>query len=303
MVFVVAGQAAVIVLGRAAGWRPAEGYALRPALLAWLGAGVLSAVAYAPYLSSLVSLIQGDGSLAQATQVATASWAFAEAVRALLSGSGVLAAAGGAVAAAFGVVSLWRRHPLATALLIAPSVVTVMALVVMGQPIRPRFFFPLSGAAAVFVGAGFGVLIVWLAPVQRANRDHGYRAGIGVCTLRLVLASEPALLRNSQVPKQDFEGVVPYLEMAEAAGAEVSAAGPACLPFEDYYLKAWPCLVDRADWQAVQSRTGPAVVAFTLADYIENDALREILRTKCPIQRRFPGTLGGGDFVVCEARP
>ncbi|MEQ1896959.1 MAG: hypothetical protein ABL971_06160 [Vicinamibacterales bacterium] len=38
-------------------------------------------------------------------------------------------------------------------MLMMPGVLTGLAIVALGQPIRPRFFF-LSGAAAIFVGAG-----------------------------------------------------------------------------------------------------------------------------------------------------
>jgi len=105
------------------------------------------------------------------------------------------------------------------------------------------------------------------------------------------------------VPKQDFEGVMSYLETMEATGAEVAIADPACLPFERYYNKRWTCLSEDADWPRAAAGGARVVVAYTLVDYVGDAALRQRLNTECVVERRFPGTLGGGDFTVCEARP
>jgi uncharacterized membrane protein len=303
MAFVVAGHAAVVLPGRLVGWKPAGDQPVGPAIWAWIGAAVLSIVAYLPYMSSLLTVMVGTEAPREAAQVATASWALGEAVRSLLSGSGVLAALVAAVLAGFGALSLLRRQPYATALLVAPALVTLLAIVALGQPLRPRFFFFLSGAGAIFVGRGLGAAVAALAPTRITSQPARLTTAVVCAALVLVVASAPALRRNYQLPKQDFDGAVAFLDEAAGDGAVVMAAGPACLPFETYYQKTWRCLQTAADWPVSGDHAPWTVVAYTLADYVEDPGLRAELQTNCPVLRRFQGTLGGGDLIVCEARP
>jgi len=286
--------------GRAVGWRPSLRQPLPPLLWAWTGAGVLSAAAYAPFAVGLVA-IMGTGPPSAAVEVATASWALGEALRSLLSGAGVPAALAGGVLAASGAVSLWRHQPLAFALLMMPGVVIGLAVVALGLPIRPRFFFFLSGAAAIFVGRGIGAAVGALAPVRLMGRPASLTAAIVACTLALVAVSAAALPRNYRVPKQDFDGAVRFLDVAEAQGARITASGLACLPLEIYYGKTgWQCLRSMDDWGAVRASATRVLVVYTLAEYIRDPKLIDSLRRDCPVVRRFAGTLGGGDLIVCE---
>jgi hypothetical protein len=179
-----------------------------------------------------------------------------------------------------------------------PAVVTGLAILAMGQPLRPRFFFFLSGAAAIFAGRGLGRL-------SELAGGHGARATATalLCgTAVLITASAVALPRNYELPKQDFDGAVTFLDAEASAGARIAAAGPACLPLADYYGKPWSCLKTVDDLRAFTAPPGPALVVMTLVDYIEDPGLGDRLRTTCREVRRLPGTLGGGDMVVCDPR-
>lgn len=300
MAFVVAGHALVMLGGRVVGWRPALQQPLSPLLLAWTGAGALSAAAYAPYAAGLLAILGTDPPPGREA-VATASWALGEALRSLLSGAGVPAALVGSVLAAFGAVSLWRRQPLAYALLMMPGVVTGLAVVAFGQPIRPRFFFFLSGAAAIFVGRGIGTAAQALAPARVMGWPASCTAATVACTLALVAVSAMALPLNYRVPKQDFAGALRFLGVAEAQGAQITASGMACLPLEIYYAKAeWRCLRSIDDWDAVRASARRVLVVHAVAGSVGDPKVADRLRRDCPVVRRFAGTLGGGDLIVCE---
>ena len=117
-----------------------------------------------------------------------------------------------------------------------------------------------------------------------------------------VVFSTVGLRLNYRVPKQDFDGAVKYLEGEAARGAVIAAAAPACFPVERYYLKTdWPCLQSVDDLQSVLAAPQPVLVLYTLSDHIEA-GLRGRLRGNCAESRRFPGTLGDGDVVVCDPR-
>jgi mannosyltransferase len=301
MAFVVAGHVVVVLVGRAVRWRPSFQQPLAPVFWAWTGAAVLSVAAYAPFASSVLTAMNAEAPR-QAAKVATASWALAEAVRSLLSGAGVFAALAGGALALIGALSLYRRQPLAFALLTLPGVVTGVAIVALHQPLRPRFFFFLSGAAAIFVGRGIGAALDALAGTRVSGRPGVRMAAVVTCTVALVAMSVPALTQNYRLPKQDFDGAIRFLDGAEGQGAQVTSAGPACLPFETYYRKSWPCLRHPDDWRAISVQPHRVLVAYTLADYFEDPALADSLRATCVPVQRFAGTLGGGDIVVCEAR-
>ncbi len=302
MAFVVGGHAAVLLLGHALHWRPALTQSLRPMLWAWIAAAALSVLAYAPFVPGIVALM-GLEATQQATGVTTLSWLVTEALRSLFAGTGMPAALLGGFFAAFGAVSLLRRWPLVFMLLVAPAVVTGLTLVALGQPIRPRFFFFLSGAAAVFVGRGIGAVVEAIAARRAHVQPAQVTAAVVACACVLLALSATALPTNYRVPKQDFDGAVSFLEAAEMQGARIAMAGPACPAFELYYLKSWPCLKAADDVRTVARSADRLLVVYTLAAYIADPVLREDVRTNCVVQRRFPGTLGDGEITVCALHP
>lgn len=312
MAFVVAGHVLVVLAGLALRWRAVRELSVASLSRAWLGVGVLSVLLYAPFATGMIAFLDNRAPR-EAAKVATASWALSETIRSFVSGAGVPVALATGLLACVGAFSLWRRQPLAAALMAMPAAVTAAAVVALNQPLRPRFFFFLSGAVAICVGHGIGRLAETLDARWRRSPGAGARppssgrleAPVGavvVLALALAAASTPALPRNYRLPKQDFDGAAAFLTKAEAEGWEVTAAGPACLPFEIYYAKEWRCLMTADDWTAA-SRSGRRVlVAHTLSEHVVDAALREYLRTRCPLVERFAGTLGGGDIVVCEVQ-
>jgi mannosyltransferase len=303
MAFVVAGHAAVIIGGHLAGWRTAREQPLKPLLMAWTGAVLISVALYAPLLPGLVANM-GREDQAQAAGVATAGRALSDALLSLLAGTGVPAALLGAAFAAVGALSMLLRWPLLLGLLAMPAVVTSVALVGMGQPLRPRFFFFLSAAAALFVGRGIGAVATWLAAWRREAVSGPLTSRLVVALVAVVVAlSAMALPTAYSVPKQDFEGAVAMLDAAEAGGATIAMAGPACLPLQIYYSKNdWPCLTTADEWRRLRDAPSRALVVHTLSDYIIDPVLRDDVRNHCGTITRFPGTLGGGDLIVCGNR-
>jgi uncharacterized membrane protein len=297
MAFVVAGHVAVVAGGNLAGWPAARTQPIGPVIWSCIGAAGLSAIVYAPFVPALLSHLHAEAPRA-AAQVATGSWAAAEAIRSLLAGAGVPGALLQGAVAIVGGFSLLRRAPLAVGLLLAPAIVTATVVVGLGQPLRPRFFFFLSGAGALFVGRGVGAV----AAALRRRRPVP-AAVIGAVTAVLIAASVVALPRNYRVPKQDFAGALVALDRAEAAGAHVATAGLACLPYDEYFGRhQWTCLKSADDLTRFAAGPGRSLVVYTLADYIDDAPLQDRLLHGCALEETFPGTLGGGDVVICAPR-
>ncbi|MEQ1896958.1 MAG: hypothetical protein ABL971_06155 [Vicinamibacterales bacterium] len=103
------------------------------------------------------------------------------------------------------------------------------------------------------------------------------------------------------MPKQDFDGALRFLDVAEAQGARITASGLAYLSLAIYYAKAeWRCLMSMDDWGAVRASARRVLVVHAVAGSVGDPKVADRLRRDCPVVRRFAGTLGGGDLIVCE---
>ena len=298
MALVVAGQAVVLAACVGLKLPVAARWSRGRLLVAGGGAALLALVAYAPFAGDVLRAVDAPAPK-QAAQVATAGWAASEALRALLDGAGGVATVVGVLLAGVGGLSLLRRRPLETCLLAVPAVTTLGAMVVLGQPVRPRFFFFMAGAAALCVARGLGVVAggVVRDGAVRARRQTWLTVA---ATLLFVAVSVPALPRNYRVPKQDFDGAVAWVDARVRDGAVAVVAPPACLPLREYYARPWACVEHESDLQRVTT-SSEVIVLYTLRDYIGDAGLATALTVSCPVVATFPGTLGGGDIVVCRA--
>ena len=298
MALVVAGQAVVIAGCIVLRLPVATRWPVGRLVAAGAGSAGLALLAYVPFAADVLRAVNAPAPK-QAAQVATAGWAASEALRALFEGAGGVATVVGVLLALVGGLSLLRRRPLETFVLAVPAVTTLGAMVLLGQPVRPRFFFFMAGAAALCVGRGLGVIA---AGVLRADDAQTRRQTtlVVVATLLFVAVSVPALPRNYRVPKQDFDGAVAWLDARVREGAVAAVAPPACLPLREYYQRAWTCAEHEADLTQLTA-SSDVLVLYTLPDYIGDAGLTTRLTTSCPAIATFPGTLGGGDIVVCRA--
>lgn len=301
MAFVVAGHAVVMMGGHLVRWSPARERPLGPMMWAWTGAALVSIAAYTPFIPGIIALM-GLEETQQAAGVATAGWALGEALRALLAGTGIPAALVGGAFAMLGGLSLLRRAPLLVGLLVMPAIVTGATLVLVGQPLRPRFFFlPLGGRGHLrrTRHRSRGGLV-------HRSRPHGLgttRHLVVVLGIVLIALSAVALPTAYRVPKQDFDGAVALLDAAERRGATIAVAGPACLPLERVLPKTWACLETPADWRQVTEGPGSVLVVSTLSDYIEDPELRRLVRDECQTVQRFPPRSAGARSWCVRQRP
>jgi 4-amino-4-deoxy-L-arabinose transferase-like glycosyltransferase len=301
MSFMLAGHLLLLVIARSTGWwslAPARvGAALRAAALA---AGLV-AMLYAPLLLGVLRIYRTWGRSATAQQISTLSWTMGAAAVSALAGAGLPALLGGAAVGGIGVFAFFRRQFLAGALLTVPGVLLALTVFAMGRPLYPRFFFFLSGAAALFLARGLGVVAVAILPRRVRDRPAMVSAAIVAITLLVITASTPALARNYRVPKQDFDGAIRHLDRAEAGGARIAVVS-ACGVYGKFYGRGWPCLTTVDDFTAFAAGEPRALIAYTLPDFIRPPLRARLRGEGCPVVARFPGTLGGGTIVVCEAR-
>lgn len=293
------------VLTVAAAWALGHADARRPGvprlLVMWGATIALIAVVYAPYVPDLLRTF-AEKAPPQAAKVATASRASSDLLRGVTEGFGV---AGLLVTVAGAIVGLWmlRTQPLVVWLLVTPALTTIGLTAIMGQPIRPRFVFSLSGAAALFVAAGLSQIAAATARRLGGASPAAYGAVLLALLLALMPGAAAALARNVAVPKQDFTGPMALLDAEAARGTAIAGAGAICLPLREFFERPWPCAETYDAYTPVIAAHPRTLVVHTLIEFWHDPKLIDTLARDCRDVRRFPGTLGNGDVVVCEASP
>jgi mannosyltransferase len=280
------------------------------AIAAFVGGGLLAAAMYAPMAARVVDFfLHKESALAG---ISSPAWAAAEAVRVLLvglsGGSAVLAAVGVVLLVAAAVVGLsgaadyLRREPRVAALLLLPALTMVGGALASRGTMYPRFFFLLAGFALLV-----GVRGVALCG-DLAGRVVGKpRLGTAVATGALVLGaagSAATLPRNWRLPKQDYEGALRFVE-GEAArnGGTIATADMTTEIFGRYFGRSWHDVRDVSTLEQLR-KSGPVWFVYTFPRYlVRYDAsLAAWVERECRAARAFPGTVGGGDVMVCTLK-
>jgi len=266
---------------------------VRAALLALGGAAALSIILYLPMVGQVREFFSGTHQ--RTAGVATPAWAIVELLRGLRIGFGTLGPLALAALAAIGAISYLRRDRIAFALFVLPGVISAAVIVLIGAAMRPRFFFPLLGFALIFVVRGAFYATEVVTSPGRAGATRMVGAAI---VSAMAIVSALSLRHNYQYPKQDFEGALRYVESHRQASEAVVTAGAAMFPYSSYYHTTWTPIDESAPVDFLLARQGRTWVVYSFPEYMDAK-LDAFLRNRCGDRQIFPGTVGGGDVVVC----
>jgi 4-amino-4-deoxy-L-arabinose transferase-like glycosyltransferase len=269
---------------------------------AFVGAGTLTAVLYAPILSDVSRYFGSSEAVKATSEVATPLWAMLATLRGLQTGfgQGWAVALGGLVFGA-GAWSYFRRRSVAALLFLAPAPAILFVMAVIGRPIRPRF---------VFFAIGFGLLMAvrgaaWmgerLASLTGRSFDHRYAAAmVSLLTAGVVALSIRSLPYGYQFPKQDYEQAVQFVEQRRGSGVAAAIASTSALPVLRYLGRPWERVDNDSQLRALREKHSPIWVVYTFPEYIEVDEpeLWALLQRECAEIRTFDGTVEGGDIIV-----
>jgi hypothetical protein len=296
--------------------------------------GVVSLALHAAMLGDMLAFFTGesgvdvaapaDAANEEALPLAGSEWtSIWWTVRAVVESLGVpsvVGYAGLAAGAAVGVAGTWvvvRRDWRLGALYLLPVVLGVATTVGLGRPLRPRFFFHLSGFALLVAVAGIFVIARALARWVPAGRSRdasgdvalsdGSRAPgasaeqwlIGGAATATLLASLAILPRAYTLPKQDFEGALEYVSAVRIAGDAVATLGLTTLPYRDYYRSGFDVVDSTADLDRLLAAHESVYVLHTIPIFLESTAPDLAARLVPSAEvARFRGSLGDGDVVV-----
>ena len=312
-VFAVFAQFGVALLALALPARSRSRPDWRTTLLPFAAGGILTLALYAPMLQQIREYFRVPSEMAQSSD---ATWAIGEAIRVLRSGLGdqfgvgllvlgVCAAIGLA-----GVVSLLKRDRDVALLLTLPAVTVTLGALATSGALYPRFYFLLAGFLVLIAVRGAFASAGWVmrvtsakaaAPAETAVR-RGDALAMG-CVVLLLVASTASLPRNWNVPKQDFEGAMHFVETEAQPGDLITTTDITTEMYRRYYRQDWRAVRNAPELEALRdSVTGKVWMIYTFPRYLAlfDSALEAKVDRECHTERVFPATLGGGEVVVCS---
>jgi mannosyltransferase len=179
-------------------------------------------------------------------------------------------------------------------------------IVASGHNLWPRFLFFSIGFAMLIVIHGAMVLprmVLAVFDYPAAWEKLASRAGPAFAGL-MIAASALTVPRCYSLPKQDFAGARDYVEQHRAAGDAVVAVGLAGRAYGSYFAPSWQVAQSKEELESVRHADGQTWLVYTLPIEIQayHPGVWPMIEKEFEVVKIFPGTLGGGEVVVCRLK-
>ncbi len=215
---------------------------------------------------------------------------------------------GALVVGLLGLRSYFRQSAAVLGVFLAPTVVTIAALLATKHNLWPRMFF---------FGAGFYALIAMRGIVEWTRifsfgQLPSLMNKLTTAALALACLASAASVPMAWRAKQDFEGPREFLSRARLPGDAVVTVGMTSLPYAEYFTEAWSSvdipdaarpdpersLAALVEIEAAHPRTW---IVYTTPPQLEARQPKIWARIQSEYvahSETFWGTLGGGEVVV-----
>lgn len=304
MVFIVIGQFLIYLLWlffssgigvHRQGWRLPLG--------AFILSGFLTLILYAPIFTQVVDYFVNKPT--GMVGLSTHSWALSEALRSLKIGFGgsVILLAGGLMALV-GVGSFYKSNMIVLGVFVSSILITFSVAYLARGTMYPRFFFFLAGFFILIGVRGVMVSVALCAQLLfRGEEQQKYVRWLPIISMLVVISvSAFSMMKNYTYPKMDFEGARRWVEGQAAHNDVIVTAGAAAQPYRVYYGVNWPEMKVAADIENAMNGKNKLWMLYTFSRYMKKSApdIYTIIDQGCREKKRFRGTLGGGDIIVCR---
>ena len=275
---------------------------LAPAV--WIFAGTITIQVHALALPEFLDSALHEVSLDSAW--VNPWWVLEESLRRLADGGlGSVIVIAALVPMAIGFGSIWRRDWRVAVLLIAPALLGGGTMLALGHNLWPRFFFFCMGFFILIAVQGALAAPRWIAsrlPRWKWAGSDSLADRIGTAGCLLLILVSMTTLPRSYLPKQDFSGARRWIDESRRPGDEVVAIGLAGEAYHRYYAPDWTYVKERSTLEAIQRDHRQVWLVYTLPVHAEAwlPEIWSVIQREYEVVRVFPGTLGGGDVVVCR---
>lgn len=202
---------------------------------------------------------------------------------------------------AVGFLRFLKDNPLLATLLVVHVPLTATILIAIEFHIWPRYFLVDMGFFLIILVYGAFLVAGWLADkLGLAARGLGPERAGTVAVGLMILVSLATVPRNYQLPKQDYEGAIAFVEQARAPRDRIVTVGIIEDPLEDLYDKSWPSVETAEDLARVRADAERTWLLATFPAQLRShhpDVLEAIERD-FELAKAFPGTLSGGEVLV-----
>lgn len=258
-------------------------------------AGTLSFLLYALVLPQFMATLLVQADAASPTVWKDPSWMLSEGLRVLSAGipGGLFAVAIALLIMGTGVVSYWRRSPVATVIMLLPPIVTGGAVVLLSHNLWPRFFFFSAGfAVLIAVRGGFAIV--------QSVLPRNYAGSVAVVGAMAVAALSLITVPSAWRPKQDYGAAKTFVETNRSPADAVATTDMSAYVYSRYYRLPWTELHSAGDLTALEAGHPRTWVIVTFPVRLERGepVLWKRLTGAYRTAARYPATVGGGDVYV-----
>jgi 4-amino-4-deoxy-L-arabinose transferase-like glycosyltransferase len=262
-----------------------------------LGA-VLTIAAYYPLLPSLletVGSVSGTSAKDVMQEYQNPVWTIIEGVRTAIGTTGVLSLALAGIMLVLLLTGGAYTGWVFVAILLAHIALTIVALLVLGMRIWPRFFFADIGLALILIVPGVAFFSDLIArPFKRILEQKRF---FQLAVVLMVILSCALAWRNYTAPKQNLQGAVEYVAEIRRAGEPVYAITYSADLLNRHFGTDYIRLTDPTDLWKAQKQAGSKlfVVTFPQRSFRLFPGLRNQSYERLKV---FPGTLGDGRILI-----
>jgi len=232
-------------------------------------------------------------------------WVVTETLRNLRIGfSGLVVVIGGLAMVSVGWWLMMRRDWKAGLLMVLPALLAGGIMLALGHNLWPRFFFFCMGfglLVAIHGATSLPRFLSGLVPAWPRLQTISPAVGFVLASL-LIVASMMTVPRNYAYPKQDYSGARDFVESQRKANDMVVAVGLAGVAYKSYFAPTWSVAQTESELDALRHGNKTVWLIYTLP--VEVKAYRpdvwQTIQKDFSVVRVFPGTLGGGEIVVCR---
>ena len=176
----------------------------------------------------------------------------------------------------------------------------ILATLVLGRPIFPRFFLFVSEFFILTAVHGLWLTIEFIALKLRRPKQ-GHTAFLLVCAgaIAFLIADLP---RNYNTPKQSYRAAGIAISELSEDGTTYVIGITAELPFNQYLDLKLPRLSTAAEFRESQSVNERFYLAYSFERYIlvASSELWDSLQAACKKRAVFPASVSGGEITIME---
>jgi hypothetical protein len=213
----------------------------------------------------------------------------------------------GALLFGAGVWSYFKQRPTVLLLMLLAVPFTLLVILVLQRPVRPRFVLFAIGFGLLVTLRGAATLGASLVPGAQSwlTGRQAATAMVVLFTAGALVVSLRSLPFGYEFPKQDFERAVGFVEQSKDASDVAAVVGEtAAVPVLRYLGRPWPRIERENQLDELRATGGDVWVLYTFPSYIETGqpGLWAALLKRCSSVREFVGTVEGGTVTVRRCR-